>query len=125
MGGMLLMLAARRLKLAAAASLSTMVAAIAIAGPLAGTALAGQKKPTPIPDISVNASTLDSGAMWIDSSHRTNSRSIGFTWTAPSAGTTLTCSVDAGKATQNCSSPSATYSNLANGTHTFLLKGKA
>src|SRR3954447_2568184 len=118
---------ARPLKAAAVAALSSMVAAIAIAGPLAGNASAAPKKPvTPIPAVTANATVLDSAAKWLPGSQRTNSQSIQFSWPAPTAaGTTLTCSVDGGKATQSCTSPSPIYQNLASGTHNFVLKGKA
>src|SRR5947208_9081271 len=71
---------ARPLKAAAVAALSSMVAAIAIAGPLAGTALAKGPKPraamptvTPTPNAPVTKSTFES-----------------FSWT-PTAGQSYTC----------------------------------
>src|SRR3954452_23737934 len=105
---------ARPLKAAAAAALTPMVAAIAIAGPLAGTAAAAPPKRTQAPTITVKPPTP------------TGATSASFTWTSPE-NDNFTCTIDGSRAV-NCGSglggtyaPSTTFGA---GSHTFTVRAK-
>src|SRR3954453_8704683 len=98
---------ARPLKAAAVAALSSMVAAIAIAGPLAGTAAAAPPPRSPAPTFSSTPTTP------------TSSLSATFEWSA-SVTETYTCSLNGGPS-NSCSSP-ATVTARA-GTNTFSVRG--
>src|SRR3954447_3964358 len=105
---------ARPLKAAAVAALSSMVAAIAIAGPLAGTALANPPKRTQPPTITVKPATP------------TGATSASFGWTSPE-NDSFTCTIDGSKPV-NCGSgfggtyaPSTTFGA---GSHTFTVRAK-
>src|SRR4051795_6174976 len=105
---------ARPLKAAAVAALSSMVAAIAIAGPLAGTAAAAPPKRTQAPTITVKPPTP------------TGATSASFAWTSPE-NDNFTCTIDGSKPV-NCGSgfggtyaPSTTFGA---GSHTFTVRAK-
>src|SRR3954447_24002709 len=105
---------ARPLKAAAVAALSSMVAAIAIAGPLAVTALANPPKRTQPPTITVKPATP------------TGATSASFGWTSPE-NDSFTCTIDGSKPV-NCGSgfggtyaPSTTFGA---GSHTFTVRAK-
>lgn len=101
----------RTLRLTASAALSSVVATIAFAGPLAGSALAapGKPQPTPMPTLTQHPD------------NPTKATSATFAWTAPVT-ETYSCTID-GRSTNGCLSP-VTYSGLANGSHTFSLRAK-
>src|SRR4051794_3035470 len=104
---------ARPGKAAAAAALSSMVAAIAIAGPLAGTALAG--RPALAPPIVLAAVTSP-----------TASSSQSFSWST-TATESFTCAVDGAKAVACGSGKTGSYSAagpFTGGTHNFVVRGK-
>src|SRR4051794_17436375 len=114
MGGILLMLAARRLKFAAAASLSSMVAAIAIAGPLVGTASAAPPQRTQPPTITSKPASP------------TASTGASFAWTSPETDN-FTCTIDGSKPLNCGSGTSGTYApstTFGAGTHTFTVRAK-
>src|SRR3954447_12190732 len=114
MGGILLMLAARRLKFAAAASLSSMVAAIAIAGPLVGTASAAPPQRTQPPTTTSKPASP------------TASTGASFAWTSPETDN-FTCTIDGSKPLNCGSGTSGTYApstTFGAGTHTFTVRAK-
>src|SRR5690348_1993464 len=109
MGGIFLMLVVRCLKLVAAASLSSVVAAIAIAGPLAGTAAAAPPKRTQPPTITSKPTSP------------TGSTSASFGWTSPETDN-FTCTIDGSRPVNCGSGTSGTYApstTFGGGTHTF------
>ena len=115
---------ARPLKAAAAAALSSMVAAIAIAGPLAGTAAAAPPKRTQPPTITSKPTTP------------TGSQSASFSWTSGVTPSTnpptlendnFTCTIDGSKAVNCGSGTSGSYAPttvFAAGSHTFTVRAK-
>jgi hypothetical protein len=74
-----------------------------------------QAQPPPPTDTTPPETTFDPGL-----SGNVKSREAKFTFSSSEAGSTFECSLDSG-AFSPCSSPT-TYSNLANGTHTFVVK---
>src|SRR5436305_21278 len=107
---------ARPLKAAAVAALSSMVAAIAIAGPLAGTALAAKPPGSLAPNVTSDLPT----------SSQTSSRSVTFNWTTTPATTeSFSCFLDGIKS--NCGSGTSgqkQYTGLAGGNHSFFVRAK-
>src|SRR3954467_4729320 len=106
---------ARPLKAAAVAALSSMVAAIAIAGPLAGTALAAKPPGSIAPNVTSDLP-----------SPQTSSTSVTFSWTTTPATTeSFSCFLDGIKS--NCGSGTSgqkQYTGLAGGNPSFFVRAK-
>ncbi|HET6817720.1 MAG TPA: Ig-like domain repeat protein [Mycobacteriales bacterium] len=104
------------LRLTAAAALSSVVATLAFAGPLAGSALAAQKQKAPLPSVTATVSSTDSTPL----GSRTASYTAHFAWSVIS-GESYTCFLDGANKT-NCTT-FADYTNInTSGTHTFTIK---
>jgi large repetitive protein len=102
-------------RLTAATVLTSVVATLAVAGPMAGTALAAAKPKAALPSVTATNSSTDSTPL----GSRTASPTAHFSWSVIS-GETYTCFLD-GASKTNCTT-SADYSGIASGTHTFTLK---
>lgn len=102
----------RPLRLTAAAALSSVIATLAFAGPLAGSAVAaaGKPQPTPLPTLTSHPS------------NPTSSTTATFAWTVPVT-ETYSCSVDGQKVSSGCLPP-VSFTGLGDGTHTFTLRAK-
>src|SRR5437764_10142594 len=115
MRGILHMHASRPLKAAAVTVLTSVVAAVAVAGPMAGSALAAKPVASVLPALSSDLT----GAV-------TGQTSVTFTWTtAPPTTETFTCTLDgAASACGTGKGGSKSYGPLAAGTHNFVLRAK-
>ncbi|HET7311765.1 MAG TPA: hypothetical protein VFJ17_10625 [Mycobacteriales bacterium] len=103
------------LRLTATTALSALVATLAFAGPLAGSALAAPKPKAPLPSVTATVSSTDSTPL----GSRTASPTAHFSWSVIN-GETYTCFLD-GASKTTCTT-SADYSGIASGTHTFTIK---
>jgi hypothetical protein len=106
---------ARSLRATAATALTSVVATLAVAGPLAGSALAAPKPRAPLPSVTATVSSTDSTPL----GSRTASPTAHFSWSAI-AGQSYTCFLD-GASKSSCTT-SADYSGIPSGTHSFTIK---